>query len=270
MDILSFIGLFAAIFLMVFGMTDSFKLLGNITANFVDPPSIAITVGGTFATLMLMFPLRTFISLGKIIGRVFFPKKFAPQEYITQLVEFADVARKGSVLNLEDKISGCKDDFMKKGLTMAVDMVDPDEIRESMETELGFMIDRHKEIHSFFEKGASLAPGFGMLGTLIGLINMLGDMQDIEKLTGGMATALITTFYGSVLANVIFIPMGNKLKKQSDDEILCRQIIIEGILGVTVGETPKKLFDKLYSMIPPKMRKSADDMGGRAAASDEE
>jgi chemotaxis protein MotA len=256
MDIMSIIGLVAAVVLMIFGMAGDVEFFqGDFRKlmNFVDIPSVAITIGGTFAALMLMFPVKVFASLPKLLLKVFLPQKFNPQTYILEIVDIAQDVRKNGLLYIDDKISTYKDEFMRKGLQLAVDSTDPEMLRDIMETELGFMMDRHKLGTLFFEKGAGLAPGFGMIGTLVGLINMLKNM-DPTNLMNDMGVALITTFYGSLLANVVFLPMGNKLQKRSDEEILCKQIIIEGVIAIVNGESPPQIREKLVSYIPPAMR----------------
>jgi chemotaxis protein MotA len=255
MDILSIVGLIAALFLMFFGMSGDGFYIGDFATvrNFWDVPSIAITVGGTFAALMLMFPLKVFASLPKLLAKVFMPQKFNPQKYIVEIYEIAQDVRKNGLLSLDEKLGNYKDEFLRKGLQLAVDNSDQDIIRDIMETELGFMMDRHKLGTSFFEKGAGLAPGFGMIGTLVGLINMLKNM-DPDTLMNDMGIALITTFYGSILANIVFLPIGNKLQKRSDEEILCKQIVIEGVISIITGEAPNTIREKLVSYIPPAMR----------------
>lgn len=253
MDVLSVIGLIGAAGLLVFGMSSGSNMVQ--LRNFWDAASIAITVGGTFASLMIMFPLKVFANLPKMLLKIFGPQEYNPQDYIADVVEIAYDARRNGVLFLEEKIPQYRDEFMRKGVQLIVDSAEPEDLRDIMETELGFMIERHKTGVLFFEKGAILAPGFGLLGTLAGLINMLASMENPAAITSCMAVALITTFYGTILANVVFLPMGNKLKKRSDEEVLCKQIIIEGMILIENGENPKQIQEKLLSYIPPSMRK---------------
>ncbi|MCL2775787.1 MAG: motility protein A [Oscillospiraceae bacterium] len=253
MDILSVMGLIAAAGFIIYGITGGGAQLSQIT-NFFVLSGVAITVGGTFAALMLMFPVKVFASLPKMLAKIFKPQKFNLPDYIAEVVTIAHEARKNGILSLEEKLPAYKDEFMRKGLQLAVDSTDPDTIRDIMETELGFMIERHNLGIQFFEKGAALAPGFGLLGTLVGLINMLATLDNPNNLTKGMAVALVTTFYGSLLSNVVFLPMGNKLQKRSDEEVLCKQIIIEGVVAIANGESPKQIQEKLLSYVPPAMR----------------
>ena len=252
MDIMSIIGLIGAVAAVVYGILESGYL-----GSFFDIPSISIVIGGTFASLMITFPLKVFVMLPKMLFKVFFPQKFNPQSYIADIVHIATDVRKGGLLAQEDKIDDYTDEFLKKGIQLAVDSTEADILRDIMETELMFMMDRHKQGVSFFEKGGVLAPAFGMIGTLIGLINMLTGMDsgDVTELVSSMGVALITTFYGSMLANVLFVPMANKLSQRSDEEVLCKQITIEGLISIINGENPRQIQEKLLSFIPPAMRK---------------
>jgi len=265
MDIMSIIGLIGCVGFIFYGIMDS-----GVINNFFDLPSIVIVVGGTFTALMITFPLKVFAGLPKQLLKIFVPQKFYPLSYISDIVTIATDVRKSGILSQEDKISDYKDEFLRKGLQLAVDSTETDLLRDIMETELMFMIDRHKLGISFFEKGAALAPGFGMIGTLIGLINMLagmGDGGDINALVANMGVALVTTFYGSMLANVLFLPIANKLMQRSDDEVLCKQIVIEGLISIKNGESPKPIEEKLLSYIPPAMR-TAKGKGGASARDD--
>jgi len=251
MNIMSLIGLIAAALLMIYGISDG----GDIN-NFISPGAAAVTLGGTFAALMLTFPLRTFASMPKLLLRVFFPRtfNFDPRRYITDIEEITVSAKKYGMLYFEEKIPEYKDKFLQKAIQLAVDSEDAETIREVMETELGCMVERHKTGIQFFEKGAVYAPGFGMLGTLSGLVNMLAQAEDPAGITKSMAAALIATFYGLIIANVIFLPLSVRLQKRSDEEALCKQLVIEGIAAVVNGEGPKQIQERLISYVPPAMR----------------
>lgn len=263
MDISTIFGLVAALGLVVFGIMD-----GGEISNFIDMSSVYITVGGTFATLFITTPMETIVKVPTYFLRALLPKKYDPRPYIKQIVEIAFDARKNGLLSLESKIEEYKDPFLKKGVLLVVDSTDPEMIRDIMETELTFMLERHQKAITFFEKGAAFGPGFGMIGTLVGLINMLTDLSDADNLASGMGTALITTLYGSMLANVFFSPMAGKLKQQSNAERLCRQIIIEGVLAIQGGKNPKQIQEKLVSFLPPKMRDLDKVKGGKGGGGD--
>lgn len=180
------------------------------------------------------------------------PKKYDPKKYIDQIVEYAQVARSRGLLALEESANQCTDAFMKSALMMIVDANDPEKVRGMLDDTIMFMCERHEQGRAFFEKGVTIFPAFGMLGTLVGLINMLSslDLSDPTSLTSGMATALITTFYGSLFANVIFAPLGMALKNSHEEELLCMQIIEEGVLAIAGGSNPRYIQEKLEFMLP--------------------
>ena len=258
MDLFSIIGILGAIGFFLLGITletvPAFNLNFSLIGAFLDAPSALLVIGPTIMCLMITFPGKVFKSLPKMLAKIFMPQKFNPQNYIGQIVDVAQDVRKNGLLSIDDKISTYQDEFMRKGLQLAVDSTDPELLRDIMETELGFMTDRHKLGVQFFEKGAAFAPAFGMVATLVGLINMLGDMDDPGALMQNMGMAMITTVYGCLLANVVFLPFANKLQKRSDEEMLCKQIVIEGVISIVNGENPKTIQEKLVSYIPPNMR----------------
>lgn len=261
MDIMSILGLLMAVILVLFGImfdTNTMKVvLGNLNA-FISYPSLAITVGGTIGVMMLSFPASSFRKIGKHLKIVFRPKKFDPGESIRQIVELATEARMKGLLSLEDKLMDIDDPFLYNSLMLVVDSVDSEKVRKAMETELEQLDERHALDRRFYEKAASFAPAFGMIGTLVGLILMLGNMSDVDALAKGMAVALITTLYGSLLANVVCLPMASKLKARHDEEFLCKQLVMEGVLAIQEGENPKFIEEKLYKLLPASYKKPAD------------
>ena len=254
MDIMAVIGLLGAAALVFYGVWD-----GGSLDNFISSSAVAITVGGTFAALMITFPMKSFAAVPKLLFRAFLSRAHNPGKYVADIVEIAADAKRNGMLYVEKKLPLYKDAFLRKGIGLAVDEKDPGDARYALEAELNKMAERHKAGVKFFEKGATFAPGFGMIGTLTGLINMLMNTEDPGGITKGMAAALVTTFYGLLMANLIFLPIGNKLKKRSEEEILCRQIIIEGVISIINEETPKQVQEKLESYIPPKMRTAEAD-----------
>ncbi|MBU9739288.1 motility protein A [Diplocloster agilis] len=271
MDIMSILGLLMAVILVLFGImfdTNTMKVvLGNLNA-FISYPSLAITVGGTIGVMMLSFPASSFRKIGKHLKIVFRPKKFDPGESIRQIVELATEARMKGLLSLEDKLMDIDDPFLYNSLMLVVDSVDLEKVRGVMETELEQFDERHALDRSFYEKAASYAPAFGMIGTLVGLVLMLGNMNDVNSLAAGMATALITTFYGSLMANVICLPIASKLKVRHDEEFLCKQLIMEGVLAIQEGENPKFIEEKLYKLLPAGQKLKLDQ--SRQMPEDEE
>jgi len=232
-------------------------VVANLKA-FYHIPSILITVGGTIASLMIMFPLSQFAKVPKHLRIIISPREYKPEIYINRLTEIAKKARMNGLLSLESDLEEMTDPFLKKGLQMLVDGVDPEEVKNQLESSLDSLDDRHANERAFYDKGASLAPAFGMIGTLIGLINMLKSLQDVESLGPNMAVALVTTFYGVLLANVVFAPISNKLKVRHDEEYFCMYIIYEGIQAIQSGINPNLLYDKLMNILPEYQRKKIE------------
>lgn len=253
MNISLIIGWVVALGLVIFGIffQDGKIIPGNMM-NFIEISSLAITVGGTIGCLIASFPMSYLKGLGKRFMIALKPKKYDPTKYIANIVEYAQVARTRGLLALEESANQCPDPFMKSSLMLIVDANDPEKVRGMLDDTIMFMCERHENGRSFFEKGVGIFPAFGMLGTLIGLINMLNqmDFNHPERLTGGMAQALITTFYGSLFANVLFAPVGMALKNTHEQELLCMQIIEEGVLAIAGGSNPRYIQEKLEFMLP--------------------
>lgn len=281
MDLMSVFGFIAAIVLVIFGMVfsmpaagEAFDLakqinFGNIM-TFIDYPSIAITIGGTFATLMISFPGKSFAKMLKHLKIIFFPRKYNPIEQIERIVALAKSARSRGLLALEDELRDDDDDFLRNGIMMVVDAIDPEKVKSLLEEELDFLDERHGQDRAIYDKGATFAPAFGMIGTLIGLILMLKQMDDPDQLGSGMAVALITTFYGSMLCNVVFLPISAKLKVRHEEEYLCKLIICEGILAIQAGENPRFISEKLYRLLPASyVQKHKPSSSGAESGSDE-
>lgn len=250
---MSIIGFLLGNLLVLFGMVFNQDMLalqfGNVQ-YFLDYPSIAITVGGTFASLMIAHSMSSFKKIPKHLKIIFKPTVYDPFSYIDQIVEFAREARTKGLLSLEDKLNDTEDAFLKHSLMLVVDSVEPEKVKALLETELDYLDDRHAQDRAFYEKGGSFAPAFGMIGTLIGLILMLQDMNDPGKIGGAMAVALLTTLYGSMMANMFFLPIANKLRIRHEEEYLCKMIICEGVKAIQAGENPRFLAEKLTLLLP--------------------
>ncbi len=252
MNISLIVGWVIAIGLVLYGIFD-----GGDIMDFIDIPSLAITVGGTIGCLLASFPLSYLVGVPKKFGLALFPKKYKPDKYIDEIVEYAKIARGRGLLALEESANNCKDPFMKSALMLIVDANDADKVRGMLDDAINFMVERHENGRAFFEKGVGIFPAFGMLGTLVGLVNMLATMDsNPEGLASGMATALITTFYGSLFANVFFAPLASALKNTHDEELLCMQIIEEGVLAIAAGSNPRYIQEKLEFMLPKSKKKS--------------
>lgn len=271
-DLMSIIGIVLAFGLVLMGIVltkVSAEEGGGYTINFVnlgsffDLPSIAIVVGGTFAALMLAFPLEQVTRIPKHLRIIFMPQSFVPEEYIDILVECSKKARINGLLALEEDANTIEDSFLKNSLQMIVDSTDPEKVKIQMESSMMNMEERHIQERAFYDKGAAFAPAFGMIGTLIGLINMLKNLTDIATVGPNMAVALITTFYGSLLANVFFAPIANKLSVRHDEEYLCMQLVYEGVQAIQSGENPNLIEDRLIHILPEYRQKKLQDKGGK-------
>ena len=226
--------------------------------DFIDVNSIFIVLGGTLAATVASFPwsvLKQTVQHFKVIIQ---GKRYNTEKLIDLLVDMAQVARKSGLLALEERAGELDDPFFKQGIMMIVDATEPEEVRSLMENELETTSERHAEMISVYEKASAYAPGFGMIGTLIGLVNMLMNMDPSEggssTIGQDMGTALITTFYGCVLGQLIFSPIAKKLRMRNDEEIVYKQIMIEGILAMQAGDNPKFLKEKLVTYLPTKER----------------
>lgn len=250
-------------FAMVFDSTAMSINFGNVM-SFIDYPSIAVTIGGTFATLMISYPIANFTKIIRHLKMIFLPPKFNNKENIAELLEYAKEARMKGLLSLEEKINQSEDEFLKMGLMLVVDSVEPDKVQYILETELDNLDERHMQDIEFYEKGAAFAPAFGMIGTLVGLVLMLNDMDDPSSIGPAMAVALITTLYGSMLANMFFTPVGARLKNIHESEMLYKTITRVGVEAIQAGENPKFISEKLNQLLPYSQR---EDMDGKASDS---
>lgn len=232
---------------------------------FVDIPSVIVVVGGTFAAVFIAAPMKLVLSIGAIFGKAAGGGSINAVEIITKIIELANVARREGLLALEEAVGQVKDDFLKKGVMLIVDGTDPELVKSILETELSYIEGRHSEGKGLFDTIGSLAPAFGMIGTLIGLVIMLNNLDDPSSIGPSMAVALITTFYGSVVANLFCIPIAKKLSSKSAEEILTREIMIEGLLSIQAGENPRIIEEKLKAFLSPKVRKTmtSADGGGK-------
>lgn len=250
MDLATIIGIISGIVLMTWAI-----LTGGTLSAFIHIPSAMIVFGGVVAATLINYPLSKLTSLMKIIKIVFTEKPIEAGDVIHAIIGLAETARREGLLALEDAAYQLKDDFMKKGILLIVDGTDPELVKNIMETELAFLEERHREGQGILETMGTLAPAFGLIGTIIGLINMLKNLDKPELIGPGMAVALITTFYGALIANMFFIPMAGKLKVRSREEILVKEVVIEGILSIQAGENPRIIEEKLKAFLAPDNRK---------------
>ena len=265
MDIASLLGLLIGVVMIVFGITfkqDSMSFDFGILMNFVDVPSVIITIGGSVSGVLASNKLSNVITSLKAFTLTLKEPKADAGEAIRNIINMSNIARKEGLLALEEAANGVEDEFLKKGIMLVVDGTDPELVRGILETDLTCIEARHKKTIGFYEKWAELGPAWGMIGTLIGLINMLKDLSDLAAVGPNMAVALVTTFYGSVLANWICAPVATKLKGKNDEEMMMKEIEIEGLLSIQAGENPRVIEEKLKSFLAPADRGSSGEEGG--------
>ncbi len=255
MDLATIVGFVAGIGFIVWGIG-----FGNI-AEFINFPSILITVGGTIAATAVSYPLPKLKELIRVTTVVFKTKEEDPGQLIEALVGYAVRARHEGLLALESEAEGAGDPFLSKGLGLLVDGTDPTLVRSILETDISFLEERHKASAQIFETMALYAPAFGMVGTLIGLIQMLGKLDDPGAIGPALAVALLTTLYGAVMANLVFLPIAGKLKVRSSEEILRKEVMIEGILAIQAGEGSAVITARLNSFLSPKLRAQKGHVG---------
>ncbi|WP_369018084.1 motility protein A [Thermatribacter velox] len=251
MDKATLIGLALGVVLLFWGM------LGSADFQvFISISSVLITGGGTIAATMISFRFEQVMKAFQLFQIAMKEKLPSSQEVISVLVSLAEKARKEGLLALEEESERFEDPFFRKGIQLVVDGTDPQLVKSILETELLFLEERHKLGRSIFETMGTFAPAFGLIGTLIGLVAMLVNLDDPKKVGPGMAVALLTTLYGAIIANLFCLPVANKLKLRSQEEILLKEVIIEGILSIQAGDNPRIVEEKLKSFFAPQVREA--------------
>ncbi|MDR7869592.1 MAG: motility protein A [Tissierellaceae bacterium] len=248
------IGLIAGLIVIIW----SIKTAGE-DVSFIDIPSILITFVGSFCALLISIPFKSIVKIPSVLKTLVFMPKDDRVSIIQLFVDLSNKARQNGLLSLEDDIAELNNELLTTGLQMVVDGVEPDRIRGILELELDSIERRHRIGQDVFNKWGELAPGFGMLGTLIGLIIMLSRLDDPSSIGTGMATALITTFYGSLAANLLFLPIASNLQYQTDEEIYTGELIIDGILEIQAGSNPRLIEEKLITYLSPVERVSLEN-----------
>ncbi len=254
MDLGTVVGLVLGMILLIGSI-----LAGGSLGLFINLPSVLIVVGGTVAASFVAYSLADVIGSFKIAMNAFFNKIDPPEEIIKELVTLANIARREGLLKLEKQ--PVKNPFLKKAIMYCVDGHEADFIEEVLSKEVSLLAERHEMGQNLFKSMADFAPAFGMIGTLIGLVQMLSSMDDPKTIGPSMAVALLTTLYGAVLANLIFIPLANKLSIRSQEEQLNYRLIIEGVLGLQKGLNPRVLEEILKTFLPPKKRETVGGEG---------
>jgi len=225
---------------------------------FVHIPSLTIAFGGTIAVTMVAFPISDLKPVVKVMMVTAFHKSSTPSEEIERVVEYANLARKEGLLALEGKLQEVEDTFMAKGIQLVIDGFSAETVRDIMELEAEWQGQRHSAGKKIMDQMGAFAPAFGMIGTLVGLVQMLQDLSDPSSIGIGMATALLTTLYGAIGANMVFIPLAGKLEMVAKQEILLRNLMIEGIVAIQSGEKPQLIKEKLKGFLAPGMREAIE------------
>lgn len=246
-DIIPIIAIFVGTTLIILAMA-----MGGSLKSFWSVSSLIITMVGSFMALLASFPFKVLKQTPTILKQAFVHPLDNRVELVTMVSELSRKARSEGLLSLEEELTTIEDEFLVKGLQMVVDGIEPENIKQIMELEIEAIERRHSMGHSIFKSWGDLAPAFGMIGTLIGLITMLSDLSDASAIGIGMATALITTFYGAFFANMALIPIANKLQSQTEDEIYTREMMIESILSIQSGINPRIVEEKLTTFLTPR------------------
>lgn len=261
MDIGTVVGLIVAIVAILASMIVG----GGNPAGLIDFASILVVFGGTTGAIAASFPLAKVLKLHTIVLKAVFAKPIDLGETIRDLVRYAEVARREGILSLENLIDEMKDEFIVRGVKMAVDGTDPELIQTILDTELEALMERHQSGKKVIDTIGRYAPAFGMIGTLMGLIAMLSNMDDPSKIGPGMAVALITTLYGALIANVVTGPIGDKLGARDAEEVLLKTMIVTGVMSIQSGDNPRVVESKLMTFLPPAQRKAFEEARDQAA-----
>ena len=258
MDIASLLGIVLGMVMVVYGIISN----GASIPGYLDLPSTVITIGGSLAGVLGSHKLKDFIGGFKSMALVFKDEVMDAGAVISNVINLANVARKEGLLALEEASGDIEDEFLKKGIMLVVDGTDAELVRGILETELVCLEERHKKVIGFWEKWAELGPAWGMIGTLIGLVNMLNNMEDASAIGPAMAVALLTTLYGSMIANWLCAPIAAKMKVNNDLEVIVKEVMVEGLLSIQAGENPRVIEEKLKSFLSPAVRNEVGDAGG--------
>ena len=246
----SLFGLVLGIGMVIFGIA-----VGGVGFSYyIHVPSVLIVLGGSLGAIMVSSPMNKILAFGQYVRVAMSIPDLKEDRNIINLVIFAERARREGLLALEDNLDDVDNEFMRKGIQLVVDGTDPDIIKNILYTELNQIQERHRDGINLFGFWGSLTPAFGMVGTLIGLIAMLANLDNSAGIAQGMATALITTLYGTLMANLVLVPMKHKLIHRDKYEARSKEIVIEGILSIQAGDNPRILLEKLLSFLPPQDR----------------
>ncbi|MDY6850385.1 MAG: motility protein A [Thermodesulfobacteriota bacterium] len=251
MDLSTIVGIVAAFGLMIMAI-----MSGSGITIFIDFAALIVVSGGTVGATLVHYPFKEVSRAFGVLKKAFFHKEEKPSDTIDALIRYSNKARKEGILSLQSVIPEIKDPFFIKGVQMAVDGQEPEAMKEMLDREIEYIIERHEEGADIFVAMGTYAPAMGMIGTLIGLVQMLQTMSDPSTIGPAMAMALLTTFYGAVMANVFFLPVSGKLRNRSQSEVLKKTLISEGMKSILAGENPRIMEQKLHAFVAPKYRAS--------------
>lgn len=259
MDLATIGGLIAGVVILLFGTI----VAGLSPLDLIHIPSVLITLGGGISATVITSPMSRLMGVPKYTKFAVQPRPMDAASLITTLVNFSERARREGLLSLEDDLAGLDEPFLKKGIQLVVDGTDPELVRNILDTDMENIHNRHADNYKFWGDLGFFLPAFGMLGTLIGLIQMLKNLGggDASAIGAGMAAALITTLYGSLFSNLVALPIQSKLMVRDADEMMVKSIMIEGILSIQSGDNPRIVKDKLSSFLPPIDREALADVG---------
>jgi chemotaxis protein MotA len=263
MDLATIVGFVAGLVIL---MTVMILDGGSPVELISHPAAILLIVGGSLAATTISSPLREVLKLPKLIVLAITQNRFEPLEVIELITRMADKARREGLLALEDEAKKIKEPFLQKGIMMVVDGVDPHQVREILESSIRHMESRHKAGAGLFAAAGGFSPTFGIIGTVMGLISVLKQLDDPNKLAKSIASAFLATLWGLLMANLIYLPIASKLKARSEEEVQYRHMIMEGILAIQAGENPRIVREKLLAYLPPKYAASAEKQSEKQGA----
>jgi chemotaxis protein MotA len=234
-------------------------LSGGQIGVYLNVQGVILVIGASVTVTFFAFPARSVKKIGAIIKKAFFYESQSIEQLIQDLVSYAEIARRDGILSLENSTKDIKDPFIVRGIQMAVDGTDPELIEQIMNNELENLVERHEQGKGMLDAIGKYAPAFGMIGTLVGLVGMLSNLDNPKAIGPGLATALLTTFYGALLANAMALPLSDRLQRRSAEEVLYKTIIIKGVMAIQSGDNPRIVEQKLRTFLPPSARPSEDE-----------
>ena len=252
MDIATILGIISA-----FGLVFIAIFMGGGVQLFINVPAMMIVVGGTLGATMINYPLRDVFGVFSVVRKALFSKNISSNEITKKFVNFSKKSRKEGILALESDLKDVDNEFLRKGVQLSIDGLEPQEISDLLETEVDFIKSRHQLGAEVFSTMGTFSPALGMIGTLVGLVQMLQRLDDPSAIGPSMAVALLTTFYGSLMANIVCLPIAGKLRTRSKEEVLTKEMMIQGIMSVSNGDNPRILEQRLLAFLPPNQRESS-------------